>query len=308
MMTDSIASPPKSGDLPDRSNYGIVTPEGVPLRTRLAPRSERAAAFMIDFILCNLAIFLIVLPLVYLRALDISDEIVAAIIVFVNFIIRNTYFLHFELAWRGATPGKRIFGLRVIDRNGGPLLPASVIARNLTREFEIFMPFAVIMSLPGAQLDNWGQWLSGAWLLVIGAIPFMNRDRMRGGDLIAGTVVISMQKQALLDDQAKQEFHFRFTDQQLAAYGNYELQVLEQVLRGSGKASYSEKMLAQIGNKIRNRIGWQGSVAPDMEERFLRDFYTAQRLYLERSQLFGRTRSDKNASRTSSLKQPPSNS
>jgi hypothetical protein len=109
----------------------------------------------------------------------------------------------------------------------------------------------------------------------------------------------------LLDDQAKEEFHFRFTDQQLAAYGNYELQVLEQVLRGSGKPAYSGVILAQIGEKIRNRIGWQTTVTPDMEERFLRDFYTAQRLFLERSQLFGKARRDKNTPVTSLSTPPP---
>lgn len=307
-MMVPVATGLKSDTSPGRGNYTIVTPEGILLRTKLGARSERAAALLIDFILCSLAVFLVVLPLTYLTALDISDELVAGIILFINFIIRNTYFLYFELAWRGSTPGKRFIGLRVIDRNGGALLPASVIARNLTREFEIFMPFAVLMSLPGAQMDYWAQWLSAAWLLVIGAIPFLNRDRMRGGDLIAGTVVISMQKQALLDDQAKEEFHFRFTDQQLSAYGNYELQVLEQVLRGSAKANYSETMLRQIGDKIRNRIGWQETVTPDMEERFLRDFYTAQRLFLERSQLFGKTRADKTAATSSTLSQPPSTS
>lgn len=293
---------------PTRGEYRIVTPEGVVLQTSLAPRSERAAAFMIDFILCILLVFLVVFPLSFLLRFNISNEIVAGLMLFINFVIRNIYFLHFELAWRGATPGKRLIGLRVIDRNGGPLLATSVIARNLTREFEIFMPFAVLMSMPGAQADSWAQWLSAAWLLVIGAIPFLNHDRMRGGDLIAGTVVISMQKQSLLDDQAKDEFHFRFTDRQLAAYGNYELQVLEKILRGSAKANYSATILGQIGNKIRNRIGWQGTVTPDMEERFLRDFYTAQRLFLERSQLFGKTRPDKTATATPPSVQPPSTS
>jgi uncharacterized RDD family membrane protein YckC len=301
-MTEAVLPELETGASANPSDHRIVTPEGVPLLTELAPRSERAAAFLIDFILCILAVFLVVLPITYLTALDVSVEIVTGIILFVNFIIRNTYFLHFELAWRGATPGKRILGLRVIDRNGGPLLPGSVIARNLTREFEIFMPFAVLMSLPGAQMEFWAQWLSGAWLLVIGLIPFLNRDRMRGGDLIAGTIVISMHKQALLDDQVKDESHFRFTDQQLAAYGNYELQVLEQVLRSSSNAHYSGKALEQVGNKIRNRIGWQGTIPASMEVRFLRDFYTAQRAFLERSQLFGKTRPDKTASAKSSLR------
>ena len=64
--------------------------------------------------------------------------------------MRNLYFIHFELSWHGATPGKRIVGIRVVDRRGGPLLPAAVIARNLTREIEIFIPLGVLISAAAA--------------------------------------------------------------------------------------------------------------------------------------------------------------
>ncbi len=271
----------------------IITPEAVPLIVELAPLSERAAAFIIDFVFWNLAVFLIVFPISFLKIVDVTPEIVVGLMLLVSFIIRNTYFLHFELAWRGATPGKRIVGLRVVDRNGGPLLPSAVIARNLTREFEVFMPIVVLLSLEEVTVGQWAQWLSFAWLLAIGAIPFLNRDRMRGGDLIAGTIVISLPRRALLADQAQNEFRYSFTDRQLLAYGNYELQVLEQVLRGAETSLYSNEMLRQVGEKIRHRIGWTGEVPLALEERFLRDFYTAERAFLEREQLFGKVRPDK---------------
>ena len=44
------------------------------------------------------------------------------------------------MRWRGITPGKRVFGLRVIDRGGGALRADAVIARNLMREIEVFLP------------------------------------------------------------------------------------------------------------------------------------------------------------------------
>lgn len=273
----------------------IVTPEAVPLKVEVAQVSERATAFVIDFIFCNLAIFLIVFPITFLNIISIDREIVYGLMLFISFLIRNTYFLHFELAWRGATPGKRIVGLRVIDRNGGPLLPSAVIARNLTREFEVFMPFTVLLSLGGIAPGEWAQWLSFAWLLAIGAIPFLNKDRMRGGDLIAGTMVIALPRQPLLADQAQREFHYNFTDRQLLAYGNYELQVLEEILRGTAVSAYTKRTLRQVGEKIRRKIGWTGHVPLDMEERFLRDFYTAERAFLEREQLFGKVKPDKHS-------------
>lgn len=278
---------------PGRNHREIVSPEGVPLAVELADFGERAVAFTIDFILWNAAILLIFVPLSYLRALDLSGEILTGIMMFVGFLVRNTYFLHFELAWRGATPGKRITGLRVIDRHGGPLLPSAVIARNLTREFEIFMPLIVLLSIGGVEAGNAAQWLSFAWILAIGAIPFLNRDRMRGGDLIAGTIVIALPRRALLSDLAKRDVQYSFTDRQLNAYGSYELQVLEEVLRGAERATYSPDMLRQVGDKIRRKIGWTEPVPVENEAMFLRDFYTAERAHLEREQLFGKVKPDK---------------
>ena len=56
----------------------------------------------------------------------ISTIVLWSIALFIAFMIRNLYFVTFELAWRGATPGKRMVGLRVIDRAGGPLQPSAV--------------------------------------------------------------------------------------------------------------------------------------------------------------------------------------
>jgi uncharacterized RDD family membrane protein YckC len=269
----------------------IVTPEAVPISVEVANISERAGAFLLDFLFLNLAVFLIVTPIFYLPSLSMPWEIAIGIVSLINFLIRSTYFLHFELTWGGATPGKRIVGLRVINRNGGPLLPAAVIARNLTREFEIFMPLIILFSL--RSFEDWAPWLSAVWLLVIGAIPFLNRDRMRGGDLIAGTIVIAMPRQRLLEDQAQAQFRYSFTQRELSAYGAYELQVLEQVLRNTKTMPDANDVMREIAGKIRQKIGWQGEVPADMNEQFLRDFYTAERAFLEREQLFGKSKADK---------------
>lgn len=272
----------------------LTTPEAVPLTVELATISERGGAFLIDVAFWNIAVFVIVTPIFFLVGGGMKATIIVGIMSLVSFLIRNLYFVYFELTWRGATPGKRIVGLRVVDRHGGPLLPSSIIARNLTREFEIFMPLVVLLSLGGVSQGQWGPWLSAAWLLVIGAIPFLNRDRMRGGDLIAGTMVIAMLRQPLLDDQAQDQFQYSFSHRELSAYGNYELQVLEEFLRSAKSTGASNEILSQIGQRIRRKTGWKGEVPPEMEERFLRDFYTAERAFLEREQLFGKSKPDKN--------------
>ena len=43
---------------------------------------------------------------------------------------------------RGATPGKRMLGLRVVARDGARLTGGAVIARNAMREIEVFLPLS----------------------------------------------------------------------------------------------------------------------------------------------------------------------
>jgi uncharacterized RDD family membrane protein YckC len=221
-----------------------------------------------------------------------SGVIALSVMLFIAFVVRNLYFIYFELAWRGATPGKRVVGLRVMDRRGGPLVASAVIARNLTREIEVFIPLGVLMTTSGAAGIPWEQLFLAGWLICFTAIVLINRDRMRAGDLIAGTVVVALPRRQLSSDLVENRASFVFTDQQLKAYGALELQVLEELLRRPG-APEALALLAQVRDKICKKIDWQSAVPEKDTVRFLRDFYTAQRAYLEREQLFGRRHADK---------------
>ncbi|MGA2042294.1 MAG: RDD family protein [Roseiarcus sp.] len=273
-----------------RSRREIVTPEGVALHVELAEHGERAAAFLIDMtIWLGVAIFsylVVVAVLVQTHAIGVA----VTIVLFIGFFVRNLYFIYFELAWQGATPGKRINRLRVIDRAGGPLTAGAVIARNLTREVEVFLPLGVILAGAAGGAANV---VLGVWLLLLTAMPLFNRDRMRGGDLIAGTIVIALPKRLLLADLAEARAAYAFTSAQLAAYGAFELQVLEELLR-KPRTHESVQALEDVSARIRRRIGWSGP-PPQRTVEFLTEFYAAERAYLEREQLYGRARADKNA-------------
>jgi uncharacterized RDD family membrane protein YckC len=267
----------------------IVSPEGVTLPVDLADYGERATAFVIDLVIMNCAALVAFLPVVVLLQAGVRSVVLITVFLFIAFVVRNAYFIHFELSWQGATPGKRLVGLRVVDRRGGPLLPSAVIARNLTREIELFMPLGILNSLGSAQGASWA--IAG-WLLFFAALPFFNRDRMRGGDLIAGTMVIALPRRALLSDLVERTSQYAFTERQLGAYGAFELQVLEELLRRADVAQ-SAPMLRDVCDKICRKIAWP-AVIPDSETvMFLRDFYTAERAFLEREQLFGKAPADK---------------
>jgi len=66
------------------------------------------------------------------------------------------------------------------------------------------------------------------------------------------------------------------------------------VLRRS-EAPGNRELRLEVADKIRVKIGWPEKVAALDVDRFLTDFYAAQRAYLERGQLYGKYRADKNA-------------
>jgi uncharacterized RDD family membrane protein YckC len=282
-----------------RRRREIITPEGVSIPVELADYGERLSAFLIDWVIWMVATIAIYLPIILLIGKAGSNQIAVSIALFIGFLIRNLYFVYFEIAWRGATPGKRVVGLRVIDRHGGPLLPTAVIARNLTREVEMFLPLGILLTGGRAAAGgvDWEQLSLAIWMLFFAALPAINRDRMRGGDLIAGTIVIALPKRALSSDLVDGTVQFSFTEQQLRAYGAFELQVLEELLRRPDSAE-GMRVLNDVCDKICRRIIWTAPVPPNQVVPFLRDFYTAERAFLEREQLYGKGRADKHAQPT----------
>jgi uncharacterized RDD family membrane protein YckC len=267
----------------------ITTPEGVVLRFEVATAFERYAACVFDLLLIGLGTALLALPVILAGGLEGGWS--AALFILAAFLLRHGYFIWFEVRRQGATPGKRRIGIRVIDRCGGSLAAEAVFARNLTREVEIFVPLALLADprvlLPEAPLG--AALLGSAWLLLLAALPLFNRDRLRAGDLIAGTMVVRAPTSVLLDDLSaappgRPRARHSFTPAMLGVYGIYELQVLEEVLRTPAP---DREGLEVIARKIRDRIGWKDDGRPPPARPFLEDFYAAQRAHLEGRLLLG---------------------
>jgi uncharacterized RDD family membrane protein YckC len=280
-----------------RNRREIVSPEGVPLAVEIANYGERATAFMLDFVFFALLVFFLVLTGIVVEVLfgktfgESAAAIGGAVVMLVFLLVRVFYFIQFELMWQGATPGKRIVGLRVIDRRGGPLRSAQVIARNLTRELEMFMPVVLLLGFGGTKVPAWGTLATALWLLLFTFMPLINRDRMRGGDLIAGTIVVSVPRRRLLGDLVDTAARHVFSEKQLRAYGAFELQILEELLRRPD--SVETRLKSEVADKIMRKIEWPSPLLEREVDLFLRDFYTAERAYLEREQLLGKSHVDK---------------
>lgn len=294
-----------------RFDRTLITPEGVALRLRLGDAGQRAGAFLIDgvvILVTLVAIFFVVILLLGAfggaprpsGAEGVQDgptagQEIAMIVWFLgSFLLRNAYFLAFEMSPRAATPGKRVMGLRVASRDGGRLRAESVFARNVTRELELYLPFTLVIVAtfirPGT-VESWMVWLLLLWCAIFVFFPLFNRDRLRTGDLIGGTWVVRNPKQKLARDMADEAEgrteSFAFTQAQLDAYGVKELHVLEDVLRLRDR-----KTMRAVANRIAAKIDWTWTGEVD-DFDFLSAYYAGLRGRLEARLLMGRRRKDK---------------
>jgi uncharacterized RDD family membrane protein YckC len=310
-----------------RARRELLTPEGIPISFTLASVGDRAAAFLIDMLIMIGTVLL--LAWIANAAFDASwerDSWLLPFVIIALFLIVNFYFAFFEIRWQGSTPGKRALGLRVIDAKGGQLEASSVLARNLMRELEVWMPARFLLGAQALWPDapGWSRMAATVWTLVFLLLPVFNRDKLRAGDIIGGTRVVMAPKAVLAPDladttvsghalfvppqlqtpayappgtapqaaPARKAPMFTFTDAQLGIYGEYELQVLEGVLRDTAGAG-RDQTLSVVADKIQGKIQYEPRVQFGHEERFLREFYTALRAHLEKRMLFGKRKADK---------------
>jgi uncharacterized RDD family membrane protein YckC len=287
--------------LTDPRRRELMTPEGLVLPFTLASRGSRAMALVID-LLCMGAVLVasaLALGLTagglgeigrHMRGGTATDHAMQALVVvwiIVAFLIRNAWFIAFELGPRGATPGKRVMRIRIAARDGARLTPERVVARNLLRDIELFLPLGVAFGMGGDASGG----LALGWCLIFALFPLFNRDRLRAGDLIAGTWVVERPRKHLAQAMtaSAQGTDYRFRDRDLAVYGEYELQRLEEVLR-LGKP----EPMALVAEAICGKIGWSTPQGEDVRP-FLDAYYAQLRARLEGGMRMGRRKADKNA-------------
>jgi uncharacterized RDD family membrane protein YckC len=140
----------------------VATPEGIELTLRLAGPVPRALAWSADLLLRAAIVLLVQLLAAYFGRAGWGVVLIAAF--FVEWLLPAA----FEARWGGQTPGKRLFGLAVLNDDGTPVRWPAALTRNLLRAAD-FLPL-----------------LYGVGLIAI----LMNRDFKRLGDLAAGTVVV----------------------------------------------------------------------------------------------------------------------
>lgn len=268
----------------------LVTPEGVTLELELGSAGARASAFLLDALIILGILILMTLVIIFAGMAQLAGELLSVLWLLGFFLLRNGWFALFEMGGRGATPGKRALGLRVVARDGARLTGAAVIARNAMREIEIFLPLSFLAQQSAAgTADAFLTIFSLLWSGIFLFFPLMNRDRLRVGDLVGGTWVVRSSRAALGADltQGGERARRTFSEAALSLYGVYELQTLEEVLRHG-----REDAVGVVARAIRAKA----SIPDEGDDReFLEDYYAALCARLESGLLVGQRRESKAA-------------
>ncbi len=146
----------------------IELAEGVEIRLRIAGPILRMWAWILDSIFIIVAILVISMILGFAGML-IGGRVVQGVMMLTWFLLSWWYPVLFEASKWGATFGKRICGLRVIQPSGTPISMGQSIVRNFLRVIDC-LPF---------------------YTCIFGLVSIVATKRFqRLGDLAAGTVVV----------------------------------------------------------------------------------------------------------------------
>ena len=138
------------------------TPEGILLELRPAGLGARFLAFSLDGVIRLAIVYAAAMVLAFMGGLGLALWLILI------FALEWFYPVIFELMPGGATPGKRVFALRVVMDNGLPVTAAASLTRNLLRAAD-FLPF-------------------GYGFAIVSVL--LRRDCKRLGDVAAGTIVV----------------------------------------------------------------------------------------------------------------------
>jgi uncharacterized RDD family membrane protein YckC len=140
---------------------------------------ERTGAYLLDSLATAIAWGAILVAITGGEPLSATEGGVDAVLAgFLFLLVPFAYFVGFEAITR-TTPGKRVFGLRVVDEHGAPVAAFEAVVRNVLRLAWALNP------------------IGPAFLALDAVLVQVTRDDQRVGDLAAGTRVVRTDRSVL---------------------------------------------------------------------------------------------------------------
>ena len=142
--------------------------EGVEIHLRMAGPYVRVLAYALDSLI-RLGIVVVSGFIIAMVSMVLGGRVAGGIYMLLMFVLIFFYYIIFEAGKRGASPGKRVMGIRVVDTSGAPITFGQAFIRNMLR-------FADMMPIFGYGLGL--------------TCCLMTKRFQRLGDLLANTVVV----------------------------------------------------------------------------------------------------------------------
>lgn len=146
----------------------IELAEGVEIRLRMAGPMLRISAYALDFVI-RLLVLVLGVVVFFIAGIAVGGHVAQGMILVSWFFLDWLYPVFFEAGKRGATPGKRMMGLRVVQATGSPITLGQSVVRNFLRFMDGMPLFFYVFGM---------------------TCCLATRRFQRLGDLAAGTVVI----------------------------------------------------------------------------------------------------------------------
>lgn len=236
-----------------RNVYYVQTPENVSLEFELAGPGSRGVAVAIDTVIQGALVTIITFILlaitgqVSLNLMTVQENSLYIVItLLVTFVLQFGYFFLFEIFMKGATPGKKIVGLKVMMANGEPVSTTASLIRNLIRIGDM---------LPG--------------IYAVGVIcVIITRRYMRVGDLAANTVVVKVRgrKNSLVEPPvtSAERRNLILSQKEEALLAEYSSR-----MKNSKNPVKSDVLEAQLYHHFYGKVG----LVPNLPDNFTRKQY-----------------------------------
>ena len=169
------------------SNISINTAFNIELDFVLAPLHKRIMAYLIDFVM--MVIYMYVMKTILHGDASLYDADFIGLDILVVSFPMLIYSLLTELTMNGQTLGKKLVGIRVLSLDAGETTVGQFILRWITKFFEWPMLFGfVVLNGPYLMAYTMLTCFLGLGLVIVIAVTPKNQ---RLGDLIAGTTVVN---------------------------------------------------------------------------------------------------------------------
>ncbi len=218
--------------------------EGISVRLEPAPILQRTLAAFIDYGIIGAITYAVTIPLVFFVAIFVGigagiakDSLatwtslgIVGIVFLVLYVLAaligaHYYFIHYEFT-KGATPGKKLMGLKVVSVDGNRLTKGQAVYREIVKSYLdviFFIPAAVSMAL--------------------------TKRRQRVGDVLAGTMVVHSR----VREQGQQSIYVKQEDY-LAIKAHLQLPEIPRDVRSSyliaANRAYLENEQYQLAGEL----------------------------------------------------------